>query len=406
MLISVIPVIVLGIILTLYAQNSVREGMGYEVEQNLSGLAHSMIHMYDLVSVGDFSYEDGRIKKGDLDLTNDFQLMDSFKKDTGADVTVCVGARRCLTTIRDENGDRLLGTEVPDLVKEAVLNHGEDYFSQNININGAKYYGYYMPIRDIKGNVIGISFAGKAVDAINRSVRYIIWRNVILCGLVILLTSFLCNLLSRRIADAVQSIKSFLDRLAQGDFSQEMPQNVRKRRDELAEIGEDAIIVSRSLENMVSRDPLTWLFNRRACMIQAGKRQSGEAYSIAMGDIDFFKKVNDQYGHEKGDEVLCYVADVLQKGIEENGFASRWGGEEFLLVMRGEISALYGKLCQINDGIEGKVFDHSGKEFQISMTFGVVAWSDTEEFETAINRADELLYFGKEHGRNQIIVQK
>ena len=178
------------------------------------------------------------------------------------------------------------------------------------------------------------------------------------------------------------------------------------RRDELAEIGEDAVIVSRALENMVSRDPLTWLLNRRACMIQAGKRQSGEEYGVAMGDIDFFKKVNDQYGHEKGDEVLCYVAEVLQKSIDDGGFVSRWGGEEFLLVMEGKLSSLYDKLCRISDELEGKEFEHSGKRFQISMTFGVVAWNETETFETAINRADALLYFGKEHGRNQIVVQK
>lgn len=406
MLISVIPVIILGVILTVYAQSSVREGMSYEVQQSLSGLAHNLVSIYDLQAEGDFSYENGKVMKGEKDLTSDFRILDNFKKDTGADATICIGTKRCLTTILDKEGQRLIGTEVPADVKEAVFEQGQEYFSKGIDINEEKYYAYYIPIRNARGNVIGISFAGKAVNAINRSVQSIIWRNVILCGFVILLTGFLCNVLSHRIAGAVQSIKSFLDGLAQGDFSQEMPQNVKKRHDELAEIGEDAVIVSRSLENMVSRDPLTWLLNRRACMIQAGKRQSGEAYGIAMGDIDFFKKVNDQYGHDMGDEVLCYVADTLQKGMEESGFVSRWGGEEFLLVMEGETSALYGKLCQINDEIEGKVFEHSGREFRISMTFGVVAWDEAEKFETAINRADELLYFGKEHGRNQIIVQK
>ncbi len=406
MLASVIPVIILGVILTVYAQRSLREGMGYEVEQSLSGLAHSLISIYDLAYEGEFSYRDGKVMKGEAELTSDYDILDNFKRDTGADASICIGEKRCLTTIQDEQGRRLIGTNIPDSVREAVLEQGQEYFSKKISINGHNYYGYYVPIRNGEGKVTGISFAGKAVDAINRSVSSIIWRNVILCSIVILLASALCNALSHRIAVAIQSIKSFLDGLAKGDFSQEIPQNVMIRRDELAEIGEDAVIVSRSLENMVSRDPLTWLLNRRACMIQAGKRQSGEEYGVAMGDIDFFKKVNDQYGHEKGDEVLCYVAEVLQKSIDDGGFVSRWGGEEFLLVMEGKLSSLYDKLCRINDELEGKEFEHSGKRFQISMTFGVVAWNETETFETAINRADALLYFGKEHGRNQIVVQK
>lgn len=406
MLASVIPVIILGVVLTVYAQRSLREGMGYEVEQSLSGLAHSLISIYDLAYEGEFSYRDGKVMKGEAELTSDFDILDNFKRDTGADASICIGEKRCLTTIQDEQGRRIIGTNIPDSVREAVLEQGQEYFSKKISINGQNYYGYYVPIRNGEGQVTGISFAGKAVDAINRSVSSIIWRNVILCGIVILLASALCNALSHRIAVAIQSIKSFLDGLAKGDFSQEIPQNVMIRRDELAEIGEDAVIVSRSLENMVSRDPLTWLLNRRACMIQAGKRQSGKEYGVAMGDIDFFKKVNDQYGHEKGDEVLCYVAEVLQKSIDDGGFVSQWGGEEFLLVLEGKLSSLYDKLCRINEELEDKEFEHSGKRFQISMTFGAVAWNETETFETAINRADALLYFGKEHGRNQIVVQK
>lgn len=406
MIITVLPIIILGIVLTIYARSSVREGMSDEVEQNLSGLANTLIRMYDLVDVGDFSYENGRVRKGKRDLTFDFRLMDGVKKDTDIDVTICVGARRCLTTIRDEAGNRLVGSEVPEAVKEAVLEHGDDYFSKNIDINGVEYYGYYVPIRDLRGNVTGISFAGKAVEAINESVNKILWRNVFFCIFTILFAGILCNLLSRRMTGAVQSIKNFLDGLAKGDFSQELPGNVKTRRDELAEIGEDAMIVSRSLEDMVTRDPLTRLLNRRACIQQAGKRQPDEQYNVALGDIDFFKRVNDRYGHEMGDEVLRYVADVLQRGTAEDGFVSRWGGEEFLLVMESEPSVSYTALRQIREEIHQRVFEHNGEEFQITMTFGLVVWSEKELFERAINRADELLYFGKEHGRDQIVVQK
>ena len=141
MLASVIPVIILGVILTVYAQRSLREGMGYEVEQSLSGLAHSLISIYDLAYEGEFSYRDGKVMKGEAELTSDYDILDNFKRDTGADASICIGEKRCLTTIQDEQGRRIIGTNIPDSVREAVLEQGQEYFSKKISINGQNYYG-------------------------------------------------------------------------------------------------------------------------------------------------------------------------------------------------------------------------------------------------------------------------
>lgn len=169
---SVLPITILGIILTAYSQSSVREGMIFEVEKNLSGIAHNLISLYNMMDAGDFSYEDGRVMKGETDFTSDYRLLDDIKNDTGADVTIFIGDVRCLTTLVNKEGKRLTRTRVNDVVRKIVLEDGEDYFSHNIDVVGASYFGYYVPIRNDEGRVIGISFAGKSVKSIHTSINY------------------------------------------------------------------------------------------------------------------------------------------------------------------------------------------------------------------------------------------
>ena len=71
---SVIPILVLGLILTVYSRNSVREGMVFETKKCLSGIAHNLISSYNMIDAGDFSYVDGKVMKGETDLTSDYRL--------------------------------------------------------------------------------------------------------------------------------------------------------------------------------------------------------------------------------------------------------------------------------------------------------------------------------------------
>lgn len=403
---SVIPIIILGIILTIFGQNSVQEGMSFEVQKSLSGTAHNLISIYNMIDAGEFSYRDGKFMKGETELTSNYRILDDVKNDTGADVTIFYGKERRLTTLVDESGERLVGTEVAPDVQEAVLQNGEEFFSESVDVNGAAYFGYYVPIRNDEGAVIGISFAGETVDSIRLSMRGMTQENVILCIFVILLAGFVCNLSAQRMITAIQHIKGFLGKLAHGDFSEDMPEDVMKRRDELADMGRYAVMVGQSLEEMVSQDPLTGLLNRRACLIKAEKLRDKNNFVVAMGDIDFFKQVNDCYGHEKGDEVLRYVAEMLRGAVPEDGFASRWGGEEFLLGFSGGVEEMDGRLEAVLDMISDKEFEFSGKVFHISMTFGITGYQEGETLDEIVKRADELMYYGKENGRNQIVLEK
>ena len=280
----------------------------------------------------------------------------------------------------------MVGSHLDKEVASQVIEDGEEYFSQNVDVMGVRYFGYYVPIRNDENEVVGVSFAGESAESVNTSMRFM-------------------NLSAQKMVEAIQAIKRFLGRVSHGEFHHEMPENVLKRGDELAQMGEYAVAVSDSLEEMVSRDPLTKLLNRRAAQIQMDYRRENDCFSLAIADIDFFKSVNDSYGHEKGDEVLKYVAGALRKAVGEDGFSARWGGEEFLIGFDGTVNETRKVLQGFLDDVKSKKFSHNGMEFSISLTIGIVTYCEEEKMEEAINRADELLYYGKEHGRDQIVME-
>ncbi len=403
---SVVPILLLGIVLTLYSYRSVRAGMVYEIKKNLSGLAHTLISYYNTVDAGDFSYDTGRLMKGETELTSDYRILDDIKSDTGAELTICIGATRRLTTVMDARGNRIVGTQVKDDVVEAVLNRGEEYFGENIMVGEEEYFAYYVPIIDNAGDVIGISFAGLPARSVNHSIRDMLQGNVIICIFIILLTGALSLIMSQRIVAAIRGIRKYLGGLARREFNQQMPEEVLLRRDELGEMGHYAVDVKKSLDDMISKDVMTGLLNRRAFRDQMVCRLSQDKLSIAMCDVDFFKKVNDQYGHDVGDTVLIYVAHALRDIVGERGIVSRWGGEEFLVEFDGTGEELVKRFENLRRELQVKKFRAEEAIFQITMTFGVTDYEKSMKFDRNVKAADDLLYYGKNHGRDQIVTEQ
>ena len=127
-------------------------------------------------------------------------------------------------------------------------------------------------------------------------------------------------------------------------------------------------------------------------------------FSLCICDIDFFKKVNDQYGHDVGDEVLVKISEIFQKEIEKGNFAARWGGEEFLLLFpacNGDDARA--KLEKIRSDIKELQFHAEETDFRIAMTFGLAEYDYVNGLKATIKEADEKLYIGKENGRDQIV---
>ena len=155
-------------------------------------------------------------------------------------------------------------------------------------------------------------------------------------------------------------------------------------------------------------DPLTGLPNRAAWSERLDYEvnawhQRGNSLSLAMLDLDHFKRINDGYGHLAGDKVLKIIANVLSKRLRPTDFIARFGGEEFVLLMPD--SALADALAVgevLREAIAACPFHFKGEPVTITVSMGVAQFQAGERSDLALKRADEALYRAKAAGRNQV----
>lgn len=166
------------------------------------------------------------------------------------------------------------------------------------------------------------------------------------------------------------------------------------------------------MEDMARKDGLTGIYNRvynGELFKQAAKEAAAnkEPLSVALFDIDKFKNVNDTYGHLAGDNVIKMVANVAHKYADKyNGFACRYGGEEFLLTLPGydEEQAL-SILETMHNEIKATVVLYEDVEIAVNVCIGLSSYpSICSDTAVLVNRADKAMYYGKKHGRGRLIV--
>ncbi len=165
---------------------------------------------------------------------------------------------------------------------------------------------------------------------------------------------------------------------------------------------------NQELDIVASVDPLTGLINRRSMekKLEAAyelAREKGTFFSLLMGDIDFFKKINDTYGHDFGDEALKVVADIFRSSVRDDDSICRWGGEEFLVLIAGNKDDAVNIAERIRARIEENVIEKDGQEIRFTMTLGTTTYKPGYKIDKLIHQADENLYYGKEHGRNRVV---
>lgn len=164
------------------------------------------------------------------------------------------------------------------------------------------------------------------------------------------------------------------------------------------------------LHKLASLDPLTGLLNRRSMReflekrIKAYNDGSIGNLSIAIGDIDFFKKINDTYGHECGDLVLKELSALFKEHLGSKGTISRWGGEEFLFAfhhMNGDEALM--ALNELNRKLKKLEIPYKGENVKVTMTFGLSEFDFEHGIDYSVNDVDKKLYRGKETGRDRTI---
>lgn len=163
-----------------------------------------------------------------------------------------------------------------------------------------------------------------------------------------------------------------------------------------------------ALREASTHDPLTGLGNRRL-LVERLKEESDRSrrysrpLSIAMLDIDHFKQVNDEHGHELGDQVLVEVSRIMEEQVRDQDLCGRWGGEEFLIILpETHVDAACRVLERVRDNIAALQVQIGEQSIGITVSIGVAEHEDEEAYSDTINQADWALLTAKRSGRNRL----
>ena len=409
----IIPLFIMGIVTMIFAYIMGYKTVSSEVKQGLINIANAALYSYQDVYAQDIYFldnGDGTYKLDDdkTAVVPDTAYIDYLKEKSNTDITLFYYDIRMITTFTYSDGERLTGTVVSKKIVDDVFGSKTPVFYDNVVVESKSYFACYIPVFDKDDKCIGMVFAGKPAGVVKNEVFMSALPMLLISLVMMILGGLLGANEAKKLADVISKEKNFLGQIADGNLRANLDADILKRPDELGEMGKFTVHVQRFIRDMIERDTLTKLYTRRIGQTRLlntrmGFVEDGVPFQIVMGDIDHFKRFNDTYGHDCGDLVLQSVAGIFNRMMIGKGYAVRWGGEEFIIVYENmTFEEAYEHLCLIREEVINHIVEYNGEHLNITMTFGIVPGSE-DELDDIIKIADELLYIGKEGGRDRIV---
>ena len=412
---TVLPLLLFGIITTIFSLYWVSSSLEAEVHNELKSLAGSAIETLDLLYPGEYAMysnpDEILVVKGDtiLNSASTYAVADQLKELTGGDYSLVYGDMRILTTLYNEENQRLIGTTANPTIVHDVIDTCAPAFYSNVEIFGKAYHCYYTPLCNSQGACFGMFATTMSADRVRFLTLKASLPIFVLALLAIGITVLWSFRYSREFVKVIKKTENTFQKASKGMLSNTVPPELLARKDEFGSMSHALVDMQASLRLLIEQDALTGLSNRRfgqqkLDQLVEQNRGSSQSFSLAMGDIDFFKKFNDTYGHDCGDLVLQTVSQNLRQHIKDFGYCIRWGGEEFLIVLtKGDYEEHVSLMEGLIERIRSTVVDYAAQKLSVTMTFGII---DTFEYNTSdemVKAVDNLLYFGKANGRNRLV---
>lgn len=407
--IIILPVFFIGIVMAGISYILIKKNVYYEIRSGMENEAYTLANTYDVMYPGYYELVKAEnlmaLKKGEHYLTNDF--IDNIKEDTGLEITIFYNDIRMITTLYSDN-KRITGSKMNSAIKKDVLDNGYSKFYDDVRIEEERFFAYYLPVHNGSENIIGAICILKPANQIHSKFakQVIPLIAIIIAGVVII--TYLNYLYFGKLNKNFKHIRNFIGEVTGGNLKAEMNREALAREDEIGDVAKASVNMQRSLRNLIVKDSLTDLYNRRYCNqnlknLSEQYIKTGEPYTLAIADIDFFKKVNDTYGHTAGDEVLVSVAQIMKKSMAGKGFAARWGGEEFLLVYTGcDMETTLTYLEMLVEAIREMRVEYDDKAIKITISIGV-ATGNGDSVDKVLCTADNRLYHAKKEGRDRVV---
>lgn len=366
LLVNSIPIVLFAVISLLIGFQQFRSGIYAAREEYLKAAALAAMTLYSSHGYGDYGWKaDGNVWRGmNFNVSAETSLVDELKEQTGADITFFLEDTPIMTSIYGEAGKRFVGTTAIDSIKAHTLSEGTQLWCSSIEINGIPCQAYVIPIRQEKdGRVVGAMMASQPVYGFNSIMRDYIMTTVLVM-LVVLLAVFL---VIRRYAS---------------QFSEEFT----------------------AIKDKSCQDLLTGLYNKASFEDEAvaamQAKGPGDVPVLLLFDFDNFKQINDNYGHQIGDEVLRAFAHVLIRAFRTKDILGRVGGDEFMVYMPHMSAAVIARTDEVaQEVLEELAKLEIGPAKHFSCSIGIGTDPGGHGFKHLYSVADRALYEAKEKGK-------
>lgn len=279
--------------------------------------------------------------------------------------------------------------------------------SSHLSLSGQRYLLGYASLKHSEWNIFIYGHAGSVVQKLTVTLHSAIWFTFA----ILLITASISTLIATRIARPLE----FLAESTGTDDGMDTLKSLSRVNTWYTEAERlrEALILHvtammarvTELSGEAMKDPLTGLNNRRGFSELTRKYNLTNSHSVVAVDVDHFKKINDNYGHDSGDQVLICLANLLKKQSRSGDIVSRFGGEEFIFFLPDtSVEEAYLMAERVRKAVELNVFQHGDR---VTVSAGVATNDcNCEDIDTLLRQADEALYRAKNSGRNKVSLWK
>lgn len=237
MLMVIGPLALVSVCIGIMSILSVRSLGLNNMQEELHTFTFATLQTMQALNDDKYTNVNGVLKKGDITISGNHDIVDALKAETGLEVTVFAGDTRVCTTLVDETGKRNEGSKASAEVVEAVLNKGENFFDENISINGEPYCAYYIPIRQVGSDeIVGMVFAGKHRQDFLNSITTVTTLIIVTAFVIAVAACIMEFMFSSNMAKAIVHTSGQIKRVADGVLNYESDGHSEKRTDEIGDM--------------------------------------------------------------------------------------------------------------------------------------------------------------------------
>lgn len=287
LILAIIPVLVMGIVAILISNTVVKNKLLDDAKQKLKATSNAVLAAYDQNAGDYFVNATGDVWKGAYNVSLSTPFIDDIAAKTGIEVTFFYNDTRLVTSLKDADGKRILGSKAGDFLVENVLRDGNEVFTNRVLVDGTFYFGYYVPVHQNNSDeIIGMVFAGMPVKEIYASLNLITMIFTVAIVVMLVIAVIGCLLVSRGIAKSIQSSMDVVKQISEGNLNVEIERSMLDRKDEAGALSCNTQTLIDNLSAMIGKiSNNTMTLNASSEEMNAAAGQAGNAVGNINDDL-------------------------------------------------------------------------------------------------------------------------